>query len=95
MQLRRVDEFSLPRDLDALVAEAARDLANYQRMTAKGKLSEAGQKLENLRCALRTSELPPAPHQNKRSARRSHRLLSSHSNKYYQTVRSNPCRLSC
>jgi uncharacterized protein len=39
-------------DLDALIAEAARDLADYQRLTAEGKLGEAGQKLEQLKRAL-------------------------------------------
>jgi len=36
-------------DLKALIAEAARDLADYQRLTAEGKLGEAGQKLEELK----------------------------------------------
>jgi uncharacterized membrane protein (UPF0182 family) len=39
-------------DLNALIAEAARDLADYQRLTAEGKLGEAGQKLEELKRAL-------------------------------------------
>ncbi len=39
-------------ELDALIAEAARDLADYQRLTAEGKLGEAGQKLEELKRAL-------------------------------------------
>src|SRR6202453_445158 len=39
-------------DLDSLVAEAAKDLADYQRLTAEGKLGEAGQKLEELKLAL-------------------------------------------
>ncbi len=39
-------------DLNALVAEAARDLADYQRLTAEGKLGEAGRKLEELKGAL-------------------------------------------
>jgi len=39
-------------DHNALVAEAARDLADYQRLTAEGKLGEAGQKLEELKRAL-------------------------------------------
>lgn len=39
-------------DLSALIAEAARDLADYQRLTAEGKLGEAGQKLEQLKRAL-------------------------------------------
>jgi uncharacterized membrane protein (UPF0182 family) len=34
------------------IAEAARDLAEYQRLTAEGKLAEAGQKLEDLKRAL-------------------------------------------
>jgi len=39
-------------DLDALIAEAAKDLADYQRLTAEGKLGEAGQKLEELKSVL-------------------------------------------
>src|SRR6201982_3662192 len=36
-------------DRDALIREAAKDLADYQRLTAEGKLGEAGQKLEQLK----------------------------------------------
>src|SRR5215472_354465 len=36
-------------DLNALIAAAAKDLADYQRLTAEGKLAEAGQKLEDLK----------------------------------------------
>ena len=39
-------------DLNALIAEAAKDLADYQRLTAEGKLGEAGQKLDELKRAL-------------------------------------------
>jgi len=39
-------------DLNALITEAAKDLADYQRLTAEGKLGEAGQKLEELKRAL-------------------------------------------
>jgi hypothetical protein len=39
-------------DLNALIAEAGKDLADYQRLTAEGKLGEAGQKLEQLKHAL-------------------------------------------
>ena len=39
-------------DLNGLIAEAAKDLADYQRLTAEGKLGEAGQKLEELKLAL-------------------------------------------
>ena len=39
-------------DLNALVAEAAKDLADYQRLTAEGKLGEAGLKLEELKRVL-------------------------------------------
>jgi uncharacterized membrane protein (UPF0182 family) len=39
-------------DLNALIAEAAKDLADYQRLTAEGKLGEAGQKLEALKRTL-------------------------------------------
>jgi uncharacterized protein len=41
-----------PADFSALVAEAAKDLADYQRLTAEGKLGEAGQKLEHLKRTL-------------------------------------------
>jgi uncharacterized protein len=36
-------------DLNALISGAAKDLADYQRLTAEGKLGEAGQKLEQLK----------------------------------------------
>ena len=39
-------------DLNALIGEAAKDLADYQRLTAEGKLGEAGQKLEELKRVL-------------------------------------------
>jgi uncharacterized protein len=39
-------------DVNPLIAEAAQDLADYQRLTAEGKLGEAGQKLEQLKRAL-------------------------------------------
>src|SRR5438552_1069916 len=46
-------------DLNALITEAARDLADYQRLTAEGKLAEAGQKLEDLKRALdKLNKLP-------------------------------------
>ena len=35
--------------MNALIAGAAKDLADYQRLTAEGKLGEAGQKLEQLK----------------------------------------------
>jgi hypothetical protein len=38
--------------MDALIAEAARDLTEYQQLTAAGKLAEAGAKLESLKRAL-------------------------------------------
>jgi hypothetical protein len=38
-----------PPDLNALIQGAARDLNDYQRLTAEGKLGEAGQKLEQLK----------------------------------------------
>jgi len=37
---------------DALITQAARDLSDYQRLTAEGKLGEAGQKLEHLKRTL-------------------------------------------
>jgi hypothetical protein len=39
-------------DLQSLIQDAARNLADYQRLTAEGKLGEAGQKLEQLKRAL-------------------------------------------
>ncbi len=39
-------------DLNALIADAARDLSEYQRLTAEGKLGEAGQRLEALKRTL-------------------------------------------
>jgi uncharacterized membrane protein (UPF0182 family) len=39
-------------DVRALIADAAKDLADYQRLTAEGKLAEAGQKLEHLKRTL-------------------------------------------
>jgi uncharacterized protein len=38
-----------PSDLNSLISGAAHDLADYQRLTAEGKLGEAGQKLEALK----------------------------------------------
>ncbi len=38
--------------LEALIAQAAKDLSDYQRLTAEGKLGEAGQKLEHLKRTL-------------------------------------------
>jgi uncharacterized protein len=37
---------------NALITQAARDLSDYQRLTAEGKLGEAGQKLEHLKRTL-------------------------------------------
>ncbi len=39
-------------DLHGLIAEASRDFADYQRLTAEGKLGEAGQKLDELKSVL-------------------------------------------
>ncbi len=36
-------------DVQSLIGGAARDLSDYQRLTAEGKLAEAGQKLEQLK----------------------------------------------
>jgi uncharacterized membrane protein (UPF0182 family) len=41
-------------DTSALISAAAKDLADYQRLTAEGKLGEAGQKLEALKLKLDT-----------------------------------------
>jgi uncharacterized protein len=54
-QLRRPTSAASPQpaaDLNGLIAEAAKDLADYQRLTAEGKLGEAGQKLEELKRAI-------------------------------------------
>jgi uncharacterized membrane protein (UPF0182 family) len=40
---------TVPKDVNALIADAARDLSDYQQLTAAGKLGEAGQKLEELK----------------------------------------------
>ena len=40
---------SLTPDLRSLIAEAGKDLTDYQRLTAEGKLGEAGKKLEELK----------------------------------------------
>jgi uncharacterized protein len=39
-------------DINALIAEAGKDFADYQRLTAEGKLGEAGQKLDELKSVL-------------------------------------------
>jgi hypothetical protein len=39
-------------DLNGLIAEAGKDFADYQRLTAEGKLGEAGQKLDQLKHVL-------------------------------------------
>jgi uncharacterized membrane protein (UPF0182 family) len=39
-------------DMNGLISAAAKDLADYQRLTAEGKLGEAGQKLEALKLKL-------------------------------------------
>ena len=41
-----------PSDAGALIAAAAQDLSDYQRLTAEGKLGEAGRKLEELKVKL-------------------------------------------
>ncbi len=50
-----------PASTQALIDQAARDLADYQRLTAEGKLGEAGQKLESLKRALEQLRPPQAP----------------------------------
>jgi hypothetical protein len=39
-------------DLNGLISQAAKNLEDYQRLTAEGKLGEAGQKLEELKRTL-------------------------------------------
>jgi hypothetical protein len=52
-------------DVDALIRDAARDLADYQQLTAAGKLGAAGQKLEALKDKLQQlqqlQQLPQRP----------------------------------
>jgi hypothetical protein len=43
---------SASEDSNTLIVRAARDLADYQRLTAEGKLGEAGQRLEDLKRTL-------------------------------------------
>jgi uncharacterized protein len=40
---------AIPEDLNSLINQAARDLSDYQQLTAGGRLGEAGQKLEELK----------------------------------------------
>jgi uncharacterized protein len=47
-----------PGDINALIAGAARDLSDYQQLTAAGKLGEAGQKLEELKRKLEELQQP-------------------------------------
>jgi hypothetical protein len=47
-----------PEDVNALIADAARDLADYQQLTAAGKLGEAGLKLEALKRKLDELQRP-------------------------------------
>jgi len=39
-------------DVNALISQASRDFADYQRLTSEGKLSAAGQKLDDLKRVL-------------------------------------------
>ena len=46
-------------DLNSLIAQAGRDFSDYQRLTAAGKLADAGQKLDDLKRALdKLSSMP-------------------------------------
>jgi len=42
----------VPAEVQILISQAAADLADYQRLTAEGRLSEAGMKLESVKRAL-------------------------------------------
>jgi hypothetical protein len=46
-------------DRNGLITAAAQDLADYQRLTAEGKLAEAGQKLEDLKRTLNQLQTSP------------------------------------
>ena len=50
---------SAHRNVNPLAAEAAQDLSDYERLTAQGKLAEAGQKLEDLKRKLEQLNSPP------------------------------------
>jgi hypothetical protein len=41
-----------PTDVKSLIDQAGRDFNDYQRLTSQGKLSEAGQKLDDLKRVL-------------------------------------------
>jgi uncharacterized membrane protein (UPF0182 family) len=41
-----------PTDISTLIGEAGKDFADYQRLTAEGKLGEAGQKLDELKVVI-------------------------------------------
>jgi hypothetical protein len=43
-------------DVDALIRDAAKDLADYQRLTAEGRLADAGAKLEALKQKLERAQ---------------------------------------
>jgi uncharacterized protein len=47
-----------PPNFNTLAAQAAQDLSDYQRLTAAGKLAEAGQKLEHLKTVLEKLNTP-------------------------------------
>jgi uncharacterized membrane protein (UPF0182 family) len=51
-QLAQAPAAQQPGDMNALIGEAGRDFADYQRLTAEGKLGEAGQKLDELKVVL-------------------------------------------
>jgi uncharacterized membrane protein (UPF0182 family) len=48
-----------PTDLNLLIADANKNFEDYQRLTAAGKLAEAGQKLEALKSDLARLSLRP------------------------------------
>ncbi len=41
-----------PTDINALIGEAGKDFSDYQRLTAEGKLGEAGKKLDELKVVI-------------------------------------------
>ena len=43
---------AVPTDTNGLIAQAGRDFSDYQRLTSEGKLTEAGQKLDDLKRVL-------------------------------------------
>jgi uncharacterized membrane protein (UPF0182 family) len=53
------DKPPVPPSIDALIKQASQAFADYQRLTAEGRLSEAGQKLDELKRILDQLQTQP------------------------------------